>query len=173
LRPRPGRWPRLFPPEVAPPPPGRVATTGDKGHGRRERRTLRTTTILTLHHLWPGLAQGFELGRERTAKGKTTVETAIGITSRGPDRAAAARLLGLVRAHWRIENSLHWVRDVTLGEDAGRVRKGGAPQVRAALGHPAIHLLAGVGAESRAAATDRLAARPKEALDLLQRPRCQ
>ena len=142
----------------------------DKGHGRLEKRTPRTTTVLTLHSLWPGLAQGFELVRERTEKGKTTVETAIGITSLGPDRADAARLLGLVREHWRIENCLHRVRDVTPGEGACRARKGGAPQVLAALRNTVIHLLAGVAAESRAAATDRLAARPKEALDLLQKP---
>ena len=111
--------------------------------------------------------------RERTEKGKTTVEAAVGVTSLGPDRADAARLLGLVREHWRIENCLHWVRDVTLGEDACRVRKGGAPQVLAALRNAAVHLLAAVGAESRAAATERLAARPKEALDLMRPPRCQ
>ena len=111
--------------------------------------------------------------RERTEKGKTTVEVAYGVTSLGPDEADAARLLDLVREPWRIENCLHYVRDVTLGEDACRVRKGGAPQVLAALRNAAIHLLAGVGAESRAAATDRLAARPKEALDLLGPPPCQ
>ena len=59
-----------------------------------------------------------------------------------------------------------------MGEDACRVRKGGAPQVLAALCNTVIHLLAGTGAESRVAATDRLAARPKEALGLLQKPRC-
>jgi len=57
-----------------------VATTVDKGHGRREKRTLRTTALLTLHQKGPGLAQGFELVRERTEKGKTTVEVAHGIT---------------------------------------------------------------------------------------------
>ena len=64
----------------------------------------------------------FELTRERKEKGKTTVEVAYGITSLGPEEADAAALLGLVRQHWRIENCLHWVRDVTLGEDACRVR---------------------------------------------------
>ena len=106
--------------------------------------------------------------RERTEKGKTTVETAYGITSLKPEEADAARLLALVREHWRIENCLHYVRDVTLGEDACRVRKGGAPQVLAALRNAAVHLLAGVNAESRAAATERLAAQPKEALNLLR-----
>lgn len=75
-----------------------------------------------------------------------------------------------MREHWRIENCLHYVRDVTLGEDACRVRKGGAPQVLAALRNAAIHLLAGVGAESRATTTERLAAQPKEAINLLATP---
>jgi len=105
--------------------------------------------------------------RERTVKGQTTVEVAYGITSLQPEQANAARLLRLVREHWRIENCLHYVRDVTLGEDACRVRKGSAPQVLAALRNAAIHLLAGVAAENRAAATEWLTARPSEALSLL------
>jgi predicted transposase YbfD/YdcC len=145
----------------------------DKGHGRRERRTLRTTTTLTLHQKWPGLAQGFELVRERTVKGKTTVEVAYGITSLTADKADATRLLSLVREHWRVENCLHYVRDVTLGEDACRVRKGSAPQVLAALRNAAVHLLAGVKAESRVAVTERLTARPSEAVSLLGLPPLQ
>ena len=69
---------------------GRQASTTDKGHGRREKRTLRTTTILTLHQCWPGLAQGFELTRERTEKGRTSVEVVYGITSLRPEQADAA-----------------------------------------------------------------------------------
>jgi hypothetical protein len=110
------------------------------------------------------------LVRERTEKGQTTADVAYGITSLRPERADAARLLGLVRDHWRIENCLHYVRDVTLGEDACRVRKGSAPQVLAALRNAVVHLLAGVEAESRAAAIERLSARPNEALGLLGRP---
>ena len=131
---------------------------------------MRTTTTLTLHQKWPGLAQGFELVRERTEKGQTAVEVSYGMTSLRPEQADAKRLLGLVRQHWRVENCLHWVRDVTLGEDACRVRKGSAPQVLAALRNAAVHLLAGVEAESRVAATERLSARPDEALRLLGRP---
>ena len=66
-----------------------------------------------------------------------------------------------------MENCLHYVRDVTLGEDACRVRKGNAPQVLAALRNAVVHLLAGVKAESRAAATEELAACSHEALGLL------
>ena len=104
---------------------------------------MRTTTTLTLHQKWPGLAQGFELVRERTEKGKTAVEVVYGITSLTPEEADAGRLLALVRTHWRMENCLHWVRDVTLGEDGCRVRTGSAPQVLAAIRNVVVHLLGG------------------------------
>ena len=61
-------------------------------------------------------------------KGETTVEVVYGMTSLEPEEADAERLSGLVRAHWGIENGLHYVRDVTLGEDACRVRTGTAPR---------------------------------------------
>src|SRR4051812_29445961 len=93
------------------------ASSTDKGHGRREKRTLRLTTILTKHQDWKGLKQGFELTRERTVKGVTTVEVVHGITSLSPERADAKKLLELTRGHWGIENSLHYRRDVTMGED--------------------------------------------------------
>jgi predicted transposase YbfD/YdcC len=142
----------------------------DKGHGRIEHRTLRTTSILTLGQKWPGLAQGFELQRRRTVKGKTEVQVVYGITSLGRDEADAKRLLGLARGHWGIENKLHYVRDVTLGEDGSRVRKGSAPQVLAAVRNVVIHLLAGVDASSNAAAIRRLNNHPEEALALLDLP---
>jgi hypothetical protein len=80
----------------------------------------------------------------------------------------------LVRGHWDIENGLHWVRDVTLGEDKCRVRRGSAPQVLAALRNVAVHLLSGPEfAEeglSRAGAMRRLAARLPQAMQLLGLP---
>jgi hypothetical protein len=131
---------------------------------------LRTTTTLTLHDKWPGLAQGFELTRRRTVKGETTVEVVHGITSLKIEEADARRLLGLARGHWGIENKLHYVRDVTLGEDGCRVRKGSAPQVLAAVRNAVIHLLTEVEADSRAAALRRLNNHPEEALALLDLP---
>ena len=50
-------------------------------------------------------------------------------------------LLRLVRRHWHIENRLHYVRDVTLGEDACQVRSGRAPQALAALRNAVVGLL--------------------------------
>lgn len=148
-------------------------TSVDKGHGRLEKRTVRTTSLLTLHQKWPGLAQGLEITRERTVRGETTVEVEYAMTSLRPEEADAERLSGLVRLHWGIENGLHHVRDVTLGEDACRVRKGSAPQVLAAVRNAVIHLLAGVGAPSHAAALRRLNAHPEEALALLDLPQPQ
>lgn len=137
---------------MPPPPPNHTATSIDKGHGRLEKRTIRTTTNLTKHDQWSGLQQGFELTRERTTKGKKTVEVVHGITSLAEDKADAQSLLELTRDHWGIENGLHYRRDVTLAEDASRVRKGTAPQVMAALRNTIIHILSEVAAPSLAAA---------------------
>lgn len=122
-------------------PAAKEVTVTNKGHGRLEKRTLRTTSILTKNQDWAGLQQGFELTRQRTIKGVTTTETVRGITSLSPERADAARLQSLTREHWDIENGLHYRRDVTLGEDASRVRKDSAPEVMAALRNTIIHLL--------------------------------
>jgi hypothetical protein len=108
--------------------PGREATTVDKGHGRVEKRTLRATTLLTLQGQWKGLRQGFELRRERTLGGETSVEVVYGITSLPPGQADAGMLLRLMRDHWQIENGLHYVRDVTLS----RVRSFQPAQLSAA-----------------------------------------
>ena len=113
------------------------------------------------------MAQAVRVERERRGPAGATVEVAYFITSLGRDRADAGRLLALVRAHWHIENRLHYVRDVTLGEDACRVRTGSSPQALAALRNGVIHLLDGVAATSKAAATRRFAAHPAEAIRLI------
>ncbi len=86
-----------------------------KAHGRKETRTMRTTTLMNDYLAdWPGIAQVYWLRRERTYRGQTSVEDEYGITSLDRDRADAAGLLHFRRTHWRIENGLHYVRDVTL-----------------------------------------------------------
>lgn len=133
-----------------------VASSVDKGHGRLEKRTIRLTTVLTKHQDWKGLKQGFALQRERTVKGVTSVEVVHGITSLSPACADAKRLLGLAREHWGIENGLHYRRDVTLGEDASRIRKGVAPQVMAALRNSVMFVLKDVVEPSLAAAVRKV-----------------
>ena len=119
------------------------------------------------------MKQGFELRRERDVGGEKAVEVVYGITSLSPEQADAVALLRLMRDHWQIENGLHHVRDVTLGEDACRVRSGSAPQVLAALRNAVVHLLAQVDAPSYPAAIERLQVRPELAKELIGLPDCE
>jgi predicted transposase YbfD/YdcC len=102
----------------------------------------------------------------------TTQETVYGITSLSIEEADAARLLELTRDHWEIENRLHYKRDVTLGEDQSRVRKGTAPQVMAALRNSVLHLLDGT-ADSLAAALRTMSNCFGKALALLGLPQLE
>lgn len=144
-----------------------TAQTTDKGHGRIERRSLTSTGALRDYLDWPHCSQAFKLTRERTMRGVTTAETVYGITSLPPDKADADRLLMTTRRHWEIE-SLHYIRDVTMGEDQCRVRTGSAPIVLATLRNAAFHMLKRAGIRNMAAALRRHAAVPAEALALVQ-----
>jgi predicted transposase YbfD/YdcC len=118
-----------------------------------EKRTLRTTPALRDYlEAWPGIAQVFQIQRVRRWRDKVEEETVYGITSLPVGEADARRLLALVRGPWGIENRLHGVRDVTLGEDRCRVRSGTAPEVLAATRNAVVHLLEEVEATSKAAA---------------------
>jgi predicted transposase YbfD/YdcC len=150
-----------------------VASTTEKSHGRLEKRTLRVTSVLTKHQDWAGMKQGFEIIRERTEKGKTTREVVHGITSLSLERANAHRLLQLARGHWGIENGLHYRRDVTLGEDQSRIRKGVAPQVMAALRNCIVHLLCTTVAPNLAVATRTMNNCFSQALQLLAINQCE
>ncbi len=94
------------------------------------------------------MGQVFCLRRTTTvlATGATRTETVYGVTSLRRAQASPARLLALVRAHWTIENRLHWVRDVTFDEDRSQIRQGAGPQVMATLRNLAISLLRLAGA---------------------------
>lgn len=94
-------------------------------------------------------------------------EVAYAITSVPRDQADAATLLGWWRGHWGIENRSHYVRDVTPGEDASRIRTGSAPQVLAAVRNAAIGWLRARGIENIAAALRRNGAKVPELLKSL------
>ena len=109
----------------------------DKGHGRRERRTLKETTALNEYLDWPGVAQ-------------------VGQVESVPrDIGCAGQLLVWARGHWSIENRSHYVRDVTFGEDASRIRKGSGPEIMAALRNAAIGFLRLTGATNIAESVRR------------------
>lgn len=102
-------------------------TTIEKAHGRIETRAAKVSAEVVPHLGWPGAAQVVRIERTRQIKGKATTEVAYYVTSLAPHEADADRLLALARAHWGVENRLHWRRDVSFNEDRCRVRAGARP----------------------------------------------
>ncbi len=153
-----GELTELFtPPPITPghAAPARDFTTErqvDKGHGRLEERVLTASSMLAGYSDWPHLAQVFKLERTVWRQGKLTLhEVRYGITSLPRAVADARRLLTIARAEWGIENGLHYRRDVTLQEDACQLRRGGGPQVMAALNNAVVSVVSQAGAPNLAA----------------------
>jgi predicted transposase YbfD/YdcC len=107
--------------------------------------------------------------RTRRVNGTETTESVFYITSLPPAEASPVRLLRLIRAHWRIENQLHHVRDVSAGEDACRVRTANAPEVLAGIRNANLAVLRAAGEPNIAAAFRYLAAVPQKAIELVTR----
>lgn len=146
-------------------------STIDYQKGRIEVRRIKVSTELTsfLSARWLGIRQVAQLTRTVTTRraGKMTQETVYLITTLSPAKASPERLLALVRGHWSIENSLHYVRDVTFGEDRSRLRTGQAPQILAAFRNLTITLLHRAQYFEIAPARRHFAYQPQEALALL------
>jgi len=103
--------------------------TLDKGHGRIEQRQYWYTQDiegLGSAERWPGLRGMLMCRSTRTVKGETSVEERYFITS--AKDGDVATLAESIRAHWGIENSLHWVLDVAFNEDQSRIRIGRAAE---------------------------------------------
>lgn len=95
----------------------------DKGHGRIETRRCSVTKEVDWFEdkaKWKGLLSLCRIESIRTVGDKTSVETRYYISSLGGDDAA--QMLAAIRAHWGVENRLHWCLDVTFGEDKANVR---------------------------------------------------
>ena len=146
----------------------REATTIDHGHGRHDdMRHLIASTDLVGYSDWPGLAQVFRLERTWHEHGATKSAVRYGITSLPPGVADAARLLSLRRGHWQIENQLHFVKDVTLGEDRSLVHLGYGPAVLAMLRDLALNLLRQAGNRAIAPRLRYHSRHPEEVVALL------
>ena len=120
------------------------ARTVSKGHGRVEIRECWTISDpqflgdLRQGRKWKGLRSVAQIRAERRIGDTVTVETRYYISSLSGD---ARQVLAASRSHWGIENSLHWVLDVAMNEDACRVRQGNADANFAVLRHLALNLL--------------------------------
>jgi len=116
-------------------------TTVDGDHGRIETRTSTISTAvdwLQEDHRWPGLKAIGKIVRTREIGAKTTMETAYYLLS---TPMTAARFGQVVRAHWAVENSLHWTLDVIMNEDQARNRLDHGPNNLAVLRHMALNIL--------------------------------
>jgi len=114
--------------------------TQETNHGRRETRQCWVSTdVAEDPAVWSALTAFVMVRASREIKGKTTTETRYYITS--VHNPAAKQMLAHARAHWGIENSLHWVLDVTFNEDQCRVRTQNAAQNFVILRHIALNIL--------------------------------
>ncbi len=153
----------------------------EKGHGRVETRTLESSWVLCEANAalklpkyldWPGSKQVMRrtCRRVKLSTGEISEEVTYGITSLGWGQAGAKELERLWRGHWTIENRVHYVRDVTMGEDQNQMHTGNAPQVLAALRNGIISLLRVSGWKSIAEALRHYSAAVSNALLLISSP---
>jgi len=110
---------------------------GDKAHissayiemeSNRGRTELRRTAVSDftegVNNAWVGIKQFVSVQRIINHKGTTRQETAYFISS---EKSNAFLYAQGIRLHWEIENSLHYVKDVTFEEDSSKIKKGNAP----------------------------------------------
>ena len=120
---------------------GVTARTVDGDHGRIETRTASVSTDigwLQETHDWPGLKAIGKVERVRETPGKTTREAAYYLLSTA---LSGERFLEVVRAHWGVENRLHWRLDVVMNEDQQRARLDNGPNNLAVLRHMALNVV--------------------------------
>ena len=146
--------------------------TLSKGHGRLETRRLTCTADLDDYLTWPGVRQVLRRECERIVvkTGEVSRSVTYGLISLGAEEVTPAQVEGLWRGHWTIENRVHYVRDVTLGEDAGQAAKGSTPQVLAAVRNGLLTLVRWKGWTNVADAVRTYAASLDEALNLIGAP---
>jgi predicted transposase YbfD/YdcC len=113
----------------------RVGPSTEKGHGRLETRTLICGNAHIEDVDWPDVQQVVrrECERINLKTGKRSYEVTYGLVSMKPEQAGAAAIEQLWRGHWTIENGVHYVRDVTFGEDGGHAAQGTTAHALAAL----------------------------------------
>jgi predicted transposase YbfD/YdcC len=107
--------------------------SNDRGHGREEIREIQVLTVDEL--LFPHARQVARIRRRRRRLGtrRWTTEIVYAITDLPAHEANAEEIATWAREHWTVENTAHYVRDVTFAEDTNRTRTRNAPAVLAVL----------------------------------------
>jgi predicted transposase YbfD/YdcC len=173
---------RLFAPDKPKPGFGKISTDFQSetkinyGHGRLEKRTIQTSSMLNDYLDWPGVRQVYRLERTfdwiRQGKVfKTSCEIEYGITSLS-SKNSPAQLLRFRRAHWFVETGLHYRRDVTFREDATRMTIGSAGKILATVHNLVIGLIKRAGHCNAAKARRHFEGQIQQAFGLLITVNC-
>lgn len=115
--------------------------TIDGDHGRIETRrytAIHDVEWLRERHDWPGLKGVVMVESQREIEGRTTSQTRFYITSLTLEAGAVGPM---IRDHWAIENSLHWIMDMVFRDDECRVRTENAPANFTTIKHMASNLI--------------------------------
>lgn len=141
----------------------------EKGHGRVEHRSLLCSPDLNglFFRDWGEIGQVFRIERIRTIKGETSCEVRYGLTTLSTRDCSPQRLLGYLRAHWKVENHLHWRRDALLGEDRCRVRCPSVMEMLAVLNTAVLSLMRAHRISTVARQLRRFGSHPNEAFSWL------
>ena len=144
----------------------------DKGHGRLEQRCLISSFRIAGEIEFPYLEQVFRIEKRsiEMKTGKVSEQTMYGITSLPVEKYSAPELLDLTRKHWRIENGLHYRRDVTFKEDTIKKKSINGGQIMAAMNNLAIGILRKIGWENIAQARRYYNAQVKKGFELINDP---
>jgi predicted transposase YbfD/YdcC len=123
-----------------------ICTETNRGHGRIDTRTVSCMEVSekdfddlgfnTIRQICK-----IERGCDDLTKKPLRSEIAYVVTNASRSSATSADLLSIIRNHWTIENSSHYVRDVTLQEDGSQIRSGAAPQVMATMRNLSIGIM--------------------------------
>jgi predicted transposase YbfD/YdcC len=118
-----------------------IFETMDKGHGRIEMRKCSVFSdvnwLKEMNPKWHSIGSIVRIDSRREIKNEITEETRYYIASQ---KSCAEKMLKIIRSHWAIENSMHWILDMSFGEDQSRIRKGNAPQNMAIVRHIVLNL---------------------------------
>jgi len=150
----------------------RSASQVNCGHGRIEKRSIQTSSMLNDYLDWPGLGQVYCLERQfswirRGQVYKTSCEVEYGITSLSHQDSSPKKVLALRRQHWAIETGLHYRRDVTFHEDATRMTKGHAGSILSIIHNLVLGLLKQAGFKNAAQGRRWFAGHIHQAFNLL------
>jgi predicted transposase YbfD/YdcC len=133
--------------------------TLEKGHGRIEQRQYwytRDVAGLGTLERWPKLHGMVMCRAMRTIKGESATEDRYFITS--SKEKSVKKIAASIRAHWRVENCLHWVLDVAFGEDQCRIRTGYAAENLSTIRRAVINVIKNNKSKKGGVKTKRLQA---------------